>query len=75
LTSYVLVMAKRPDPRIDSLERSIASLVAERQQLRADGAESGVLERNRREIVERQHELSDALIALYAPRVPVAIAV
>jgi hypothetical protein len=68
-------MAKRPDPRIDTLERSIANLVAERQQLRTEGAESSVLERNRREIVERQHELSDALIALYAPGVAVAAAV
>jgi hypothetical protein len=60
-------MAKRPDPRIDALERTIAALVAERQHLRAAGAANVELEQNRREIVSRQHELSDALIALYAP--------
>jgi hypothetical protein len=51
--------------RIQSLERSLADLVQERQRLRAEGAESGDLERNRREIVARQQELSDALIAQY----------
>jgi hypothetical protein len=56
------------DPRIAILEREIATLVAERQQLRSEGAEASALERNRREIVGRQHDLSDALIALYAPR-------
>ena len=61
-------MVTRPDPRIDSLERGIAALVDERQRLRAEGAESGELERNRQEIVSYQQELSDALIALYAPR-------
>jgi hypothetical protein len=61
-------MGKRPDPRIDSLEREIAALVAERQRLRGDGADDDQLERNRREIVFRQHELSDALIAIYAPQ-------
>jgi hypothetical protein len=61
-------MAKRPDPRIDSLERGIAALVDERQRLRAEGAESVELERNRQEIVSCQHELSNALIALYASR-------
>jgi hypothetical protein len=59
-------MAK--DPRIDTLEREIAALVAERQQLRGDGAGASELERNRREIVGRQQELSNALIALYAPQ-------
>jgi hypothetical protein len=61
-------MGKRPDPRIDTLERDIAALVAERQLLRAEGADDERLERNRREIVSRQHELSDALIAIYAPQ-------
>ena len=56
-----------PDPRIESLERDLATLVAQRQSLRADGAESDELERNRREIVARQHELSEALISIYAP--------
>ncbi|HEX6490127.1 MAG TPA: hypothetical protein VF002_01990 [Gaiellaceae bacterium] len=61
-------MANRPDPRIDSLERGLASLVNERQRLRAEGAASAELERNRRQIVSRQHELSEALIAIYAPQ-------
>jgi hypothetical protein len=56
-----------PDPRIESLEHDIATLVAERQSLRAGGAEADELERNRREIVARQHELSEALISIYAP--------
>jgi hypothetical protein len=67
-------MAKRPDPRIETLERVIAVLVEERQRLRSEGAESFELERNRREIVARQHELSEALISLYAPRAAVAAA-
>jgi hypothetical protein len=57
-----------PDPRIESLERDIATLVAERQTLRAGGARADELERNRREIVARQHDLSEALIAIYAPQ-------
>ena len=56
------------DPRIDILERDLVTLVSERQRLRSEGAHDGQLERNRREIVARQHELSNALIALYAPR-------
>ena len=61
-------MKKHPDTIVDALERSIADLVLERQRLRTDGAERAELERNRCEIVARQHELSGALIALYAPR-------
>lgn len=61
-------MAKHPDPRVEALERALADLVQERQQLRANGADAAQLERNRREIVARQHELSEALIAVFAPQ-------
>jgi hypothetical protein len=57
-----------PDPRIESLEREIASLVEERQTLRAAGAQAPELEHNRREIVARQHQLSETLISIYAPQ-------
>jgi hypothetical protein len=63
-----------PDPRIESLERDIATLVAERQTLRAHGAQADELERNRREIVARQHQLSEALISIYAPQPAFAVA-
>jgi hypothetical protein len=66
-------MAKQ-DPRIESLEREIAELVEQRQALRASGAQPGELERNRREIVARQHALSDALISIYAPQPAFALA-
>ena len=66
-------MAQHPDPRIDTLERALADLVQERQQLRAGGADSSELERNRREIVARQHELSEALIAAFAPQTAFAV--
>jgi hypothetical protein len=58
----------KTDPRIESLEREIAVLVERRQELRAGGAEAGELERNRRDIVARQHRLSEALISIYAPQ-------
>jgi hypothetical protein len=60
--------------QIDLLERAIAGLVQERQQLRAESAAASELERNRREIVARQQELSDALIAQYAPNLSFAAA-
>jgi hypothetical protein len=62
------------DPRIEMLERDIAALVEQRQTLRASGAEARELERNRREIVARQHELSETLISIYAPQPAFAIA-
>ena len=62
------------DPRIDSLERDLAALVEQRQALRASGAEQRVLERNRREIVARQHQLSETLISIYAPQPAFAVA-
>jgi hypothetical protein len=62
------------DPRIETLEREIAALVQQRQTLRASGAEASDLERNRREIVARQHELSETLISIYAPSPAFAVA-
>lgn len=59
-------MATQQDPRIERLERALADLVQERQTLRAGGADASQLERNRREIVARQQELSEALISVYA---------
>ena len=58
--------------QVHSLEQSLADLVQERQRLRTEGAEKAELEGNRREIVARQQELSDALIAQYAR--PIAFA-
>ena len=66
-------MAKS-DPRIESLEREIAMLVDQRQTLRASGGKARELERNRREIVSRQHELSETLISIYAPQPAFAVA-
>jgi len=62
------------DPRIESLEREIASLVEQRQTLRTAGAEAPELEQNRREIVARQHKLSETLISIYAPQPAFALA-
>jgi hypothetical protein len=64
----------KTDPRIETLEREIAVLVEHRQELRASGAEAGELESNRRNIVARQHELSEALISIYAPQPAFALA-
>jgi len=64
----------KTDPRIETLEREIAVLFEHRQELRTSGAESGELERNRRNIVARQHELSEALISIYAPQPAFALA-
>ena len=62
-------MPRQPDPaaRIDRLGAIIRQLVDERQRLRANGADGERLERNRLELVERQHELSLALIERYRP--------
>jgi predicted nucleic acid-binding Zn-ribbon protein len=67
-------MALTANSRIDSLERALADLVQERQALRARSAEAEELERNRREIVARQQELSEALISVYAPQPGFAVA-
>lgn len=64
----------KTDPRIETIEREIATLVERRQELRASGAEAGELESNRRDIVTRQHRLSEALISIYAPQPAFALA-
>ena len=62
-------MPRRPDPaaRVDRLVAVIRQLVDERQRLRAEGADGERLERNRLELVHRQHELSLALIERFRP--------
>jgi hypothetical protein len=45
------------------LERRVAALVRERQELRDRGASEFVLEQNRLEIVQAQLELSQALVS------------
>ena len=51
---------------IDALLDRIASLVVERQELRARSASGAALEENRRALVHLQRELSRALIARHA---------
>ena len=50
---------------VDALGRELSLLRVERETLRARGASSAELEENRRTIVQRQHELSRALVARY----------
>ena len=50
---------------VEVLQTEIGGLCAERQRLRADGAEEGLLEQNRLEIARLQWELSHALIVRY----------
>jgi hypothetical protein len=52
---------------VGSLTERIGALVTERQRLRADGAGSDELERNRLELARAQQELSRLLIAPYLP--------
>jgi hypothetical protein len=52
---------------IDELSRRIATLAAERQELRKAGASGEVLEENRRQLGRSQWELSQALIEQHLP--------
>jgi len=54
-------------PTVESLSEEIRGLVYERQTLRAVGAGSEVLERNRVELVRVQQDLIHALIRRYRP--------
>ena len=54
-------------PSVESLSDEIRGLVYERQTLRAVGAPSEELERNRVELVERQQRLISALIMRHRP--------
>ncbi len=52
---------------VEKLIGRIADLVFERQSLRAHGADSMLLERNRLELVRAHQDLSQALIARHRP--------
>lgn len=52
---------------VENLLDRIGALVAQRQQLRREGADKEQLEANRQEIARLQWELSHALIERYMP--------
>jgi hypothetical protein len=52
---------------VELLTVRIAALVAERQELRASGAATAAIERNRLQIARAQWELSHALIERHLP--------
>jgi hypothetical protein len=54
--------------RVDKLLKRISTLVAERQELRADPKRTADLERNRLDISRCQRDLNHALIELYGKR-------
>jgi hypothetical protein len=53
--------------RLDELREQIATLVAQRQQLRSFGATGALLEQNRLQLARSQQELSHALIERHLP--------
>ena len=59
---------RRATPTVESLTERLCALTRERQELRATGAGSFVLERNRVAIAGAQWELSYALIERYLPQ-------
>jgi hypothetical protein len=52
---------------VEDLIGRIADLVLERQSMRADGADSAILEHNRLELVRAHQDLSYALIERHCP--------
>jgi hypothetical protein len=52
---------------VDRLNAELGARVAERQSLRAAGADCATLERNRKEICGLQHRIAQALIARHLP--------
>ena len=52
---------------VESLTAEIGRIVAERQELRAGGANFDVLEENRRRLAQAQSKLSQLLIARHLP--------
>jgi len=52
---------------VESLTDEIGRIVAERQQLRASGADARVLEENRRRLAAAQNQLSLLLIERHLP--------
>jgi hypothetical protein len=55
---------------VEDLIGRIADLVLQRQSMRAEGADSGLLEHNRLELVRAHHDLSYALIERHCPPKP-----
>lgn len=55
---------------VEDLIGRIADLVLQRQSMRADGADSAILEFNRQELVRAHHDLSYALIERHCPPKP-----
>ena len=52
-------------PTVEALQEEISSLTAERQNLRDQGVNGSLLERNRLKLARKQWELSHALIDRY----------
>jgi hypothetical protein len=53
---------------VDGLLELIGALVAERQRLRASGAQAAELEENRRRLADAQWQFSRALVERHRPR-------
>lgn len=71
-TEDVSTIELRFDARlsVEDLVGRIADLVLQRQSMRADGADSALLEHNRLELVRAHQDLSYALIERHCPSKP-----